>query len=85
MSAHAEVGYGAPDKALFYRAMDAVRHERLDVARLTLETLINTYPDSSYTRKAKVVLEDPRISGCRESWSMPSGCASTLDESVWWQ
>ena len=42
----ANVGSRQPDKVLFDKAMDAMRHNRFDVARLTLQTLINTYPDS---------------------------------------
>src|SRR5215831_8485788 len=44
----ANVGSKQPDKVLFDKAMDAMRHNRFDVARLTLQTLINTYPDSEY-------------------------------------
>jgi outer membrane protein assembly factor BamD len=40
------VGSKQPDKVLFDRAMDAMKHNRYDVARITLQTLINTYPDS---------------------------------------
>ena len=42
----ANVGSKQPDKVLFDRAMDTLKHNRFDVARMTLETLINTYPDS---------------------------------------
>jgi len=47
-----------PDKALFDRAMDALKHNRFDVARLTLQTLINTYPDSEYIARAKLAVAD---------------------------
>jgi len=40
----ANVGSKQPDKVLFDRAMDAMKHNRFDVARMTLQTLINTYP-----------------------------------------
>src|SRR5436853_3122313 len=43
----ANVGSKQPDKVLFDRAMDAMKHNRFDVARITLQTLINTYPDRS--------------------------------------
>jgi outer membrane protein assembly factor BamD len=45
-----------PDKVLFDRAMDALKHNRFDVARLTLQTLINTYPDSEYIARAKLAI-----------------------------
>ena len=43
----ANVGSKQPDKVLFDRAMDAMKHNRFDVARMTLQTLINTYPTRS--------------------------------------
>lgn len=48
----------APDKVLFDRAMDDIKHGRYTVARLTLQTLINTYPDSEYLAKAKLAMAD---------------------------
>ena len=36
----ANVGSKQPDKVLFDRAMDAMKHNRFDVARITLQTLI---------------------------------------------
>jgi outer membrane protein assembly factor BamD len=48
----------APDKVLFERAMDDIKHNRFTVARLTLQTLINTYPDSEYLAKAKLAIAD---------------------------
>jgi outer membrane protein assembly factor BamD len=57
-----------PDKVLFDRAMDAMRHNRFDVARLTLQTLINTYPDSEYIARAKLAVGD--------SWYAEGGTAS---------
>jgi outer membrane protein assembly factor BamD len=47
-----------PDKVLFDRAMDALRKNRYDVARVTLQTLINTYPDSEYVARAKLAIGD---------------------------
>ena len=49
----ADVGSKQPDKVLFDKAMEAMRHNRFDVARLTLQTLINTYPDSEFIARAK--------------------------------
>jgi len=54
----ANVGSKQPDKVLFDRAMDAMKHNRFDVARITLQTLINTYPDSEYIAHAKLAVAD---------------------------
>ena len=54
----ANVGSKQPDKVLFDRAMDAMKHNRFDVARMTLQTLINTYPDSEYIARAKLAVAD---------------------------
>ena len=50
----ANVGSKQPDKVLFDRSMDAMKHNRFDVARMTLQTLINTYPDSEFIARAKL-------------------------------
>ena len=47
-----------PDLDLFNRAMNDLERSRYDVARLTLQTLINTYPDSEYIAKAKLAIAD---------------------------
>src|SRR5579862_493371 len=47
-----------PDKVLFERATDDLNHSRYPVARLALQTLINTYPDSEYLGKAKLAIAD---------------------------
>src|SRR5260221_3488456 len=54
----ANVGSKQPDKVLFDRAMDAMKHSRLDVSRMTLQTLINTYPDSKFIARAKLAVAD---------------------------
>jgi len=54
----ANVGSKQPDKVLFDRAMDAMKHNRFDVARITLQTLINAYPDSEYIARAKLAVAD---------------------------
>jgi len=54
----ANVGSKQPDKVLFDRAMDALKHNRFDVARMTLQTMINTYPDSEYVARAKLAVAD---------------------------
>ncbi len=54
-----EAGASAePDKVLYERALDDIKHGRHTVGRLTLQTLINTYPDSEYLAKAKLAIAD---------------------------
>jgi len=64
----ANVGSKQPDKVLFDKAMEAMRHNRFDVARLTLQTLINTYPDSEFIARAKLAVGD--------SWYAEGGTAA---------
>src|SRR6201981_395829 len=64
----ANIGSKQPDKVLFDKAMDPLRHNRFDVARLTLQTLINTYPDSEYIARAKLAVGD--------SWYAEGGTAA---------
>jgi outer membrane protein assembly factor BamD len=45
-----------PDKMLFEKADNEIQHGRYDVGRLTLQTLINTYPDSEYLAKSKLAI-----------------------------
>ena len=47
-----------PDKILYEKATHEIEHGRFDVGRLTLQTLINTYPDSEYLAKAKLAIAD---------------------------
>ena len=47
-----------PDKVLYDRAMDDIKHGRQEVGRLNMQTLINTYPDSEYLAKAKLAIAD---------------------------
>ena len=54
----ANVDSKQPDKVLFDRAMDAMQHGKYDVARMTLQTLINTYPDSEFIARAKLAVGD---------------------------
>ena len=54
----ANVGSKQPDKVLFDRSMDAMKHNHFDVARMTLQTLINTYPDSEFIARAKLSVAD---------------------------
>jgi outer membrane protein assembly factor BamD len=47
-----------PDKVLYEKATAEINKGRYDVGRLTLQTLINTYPDSEYLSKAKLAIAD---------------------------
>src|ERR1700677_4469276 len=47
-----------PDKDLYDKAIDATKRGHFDVARLDLQTLLNTYPDSQYQMRAKLAIAD---------------------------
>jgi outer membrane protein assembly factor BamD len=47
-----------PDKVLYDRALAEMQHSKYTEARLDLQTLINTYPDSEYLAKAKLTIAD---------------------------
>jgi len=47
-----------PDKQLYDKAINDIKHGRHEVGRLALQTLINTYPDSEYLAKAKLAIAD---------------------------
>jgi outer membrane protein assembly factor BamD len=70
----ANVDSKQPDKVLFDRAMDALKHNRFDVGRLTLETLINTYPDSEFIARAKLAVAD--------SWYSEGGSTSLAQAEI---
>ncbi len=57
-----------PDKILYDKAVDATKHGHFDVARLDLQTLLNTYPDSQYQMRAKLAIAD--------SWYKEGGTAA---------
>ena len=57
-----------PDKVLYDKAIDATKRGHFDVARLDLQTLLNTYPDSQYQMKAKLAIGD--------SWYREGGTAA---------
>src|ERR1700688_3127061 len=54
-----------PDKGLFDKAINDIEKGRYEVARLTLNTMINTYDSSEYLAKAKLAIAD--------SWMRQSG------------
>jgi outer membrane protein assembly factor BamD len=64
----ANVASKQPDKVLFDKSMEAMKHNRFDVARMTLQTLINAYPDSEFIARAKLAVGD--------SWYAEGGTAS---------
>jgi len=47
-----------PDKELYDKAMLAMKKGRFDVARLDLQTLLNTYPESEFRMRAKLSVGD---------------------------
>ena len=57
-----------PDKELFDKAMLAMKKGRFDVARLDLQTMLNTYPESEYRMRAKLAVGD--------SWFKEGGSAA---------
>ena len=59
----------APARVLFDRAKMAMQEKRFAVANLTLQTLVNTYPDSQHADQAKLMLQDPQIARCSEGFS----------------
>ena len=64
----ANVDSKQPDKVLFDRALEALKSNKFEVARLSLQTLINTYPDSEYIARAKL--------GVADSWYAEGGTAA---------
>jgi outer membrane protein assembly factor BamD len=57
-----------PDKELFDKAMSALRKGKFDVARLDLQALLTTYPESEYQMRAKLAVGD--------SWYKEGGAAA---------
>src|ERR1700721_40241 len=57
-----------PDKELYDKAMLALKKGRFDVARLDLQTMLNTYPESEYRMRAKLAVGD--------SWFKEGGSAA---------
>lgn len=47
-----------PDKVLFDKAIADIERGRYEIARLTLQTLINTYETSEFLAKAKLAIAD---------------------------
>jgi outer membrane protein assembly factor BamD len=57
-----------PDKQLYDKSMGEVKAGHFDVARLDLNTLLSTYPDSQYQMRAKLAVAD--------SWYREGGSAA---------
>jgi outer membrane protein assembly factor BamD len=57
-----------PDKELFDKSLIAMKKGKFDVARLDLQTLLNTYPESEYQMRAKLLVGD--------SWFKEGGTAA---------
>jgi outer membrane protein assembly factor BamD len=47
-----------PDKQLYDKALKQEKSGHYDIARLDLQTLLNTYPDSQYLMRAKLAVAD---------------------------
>ncbi|WP_158615420.1 outer membrane protein assembly factor BamD [Acidipila sp. EB88] len=54
----ADVNSKQPDKELYDKAMVAMKKGKYDIARLDLQTLMNTYLDSEYLMRAKLSVAD---------------------------
>ena len=54
----ANVNSKQPDKVLYDKAMLALKKGKFDVARLDLQTLLNTYPETEYAMRAKLAIGD---------------------------
>ena len=69
-SAQALVGVDSrlPDKQLYDKAVVAMNKGHFDVARLDLQTMLNTYPNSEYQMRAKLAIAD--------SWYKEGGTAA---------
>jgi len=59
---------GLPDKQLYDKALAATKKGHFDVARLELQNLLATYPDSQYQMRAKLAIAD--------SWYKEGGTAA---------
>lgn len=59
-----------PDKELYDKAVLATKKGHFDVARLDLQTLLNTYPDSQFQMRAKLAIAD--------SWYKEGGTAALM-------
>ncbi|MFB3126134.1 MAG: outer membrane protein assembly factor BamD, partial [Candidatus Acidiferrales bacterium] len=47
-----------PDRILYEKSLEDIKNKRFEVARLTLQTLLNAYPDSDFLADAKLAIAD---------------------------
>ena len=67
----AKVKSEQPDLILYNKAMEQMKKGHFDVARLDLQTLLNTYcPDSQYCMRAKLTVGD--------TWFKEGGTAALM-------
>jgi len=59
-----------PDKQLYDKAMAQTKSGHFDIARLDLQTLLNTYPDSQYMMRSKLAIAD--------AWYKEGGSAALI-------
>jgi outer membrane protein assembly factor BamD len=64
----ANINSKQPDKGLYDKAMESMKHGRYQETRTLLETLINAYPESEYIARAKLAVGD--------SWYSEGGSAA---------
>jgi len=62
------------DEVLFERSTELAEQKHFTAAHLSLETLINTYPDSEYADKARLASQDPQIASCEDAWTTSTDC-----------
>ena len=62
-----------PDKVLFDKAISDMEKGRYEVARLTLQTLMNTYDTSEYLAKAKLAYRRQLVPRGRLAWPGAGG------------
>lgn len=70
----------APDEVLFKRSATAMESHKFSVAHLTLETLINTYPDSDTHIRQRHSWQIPELPSAAEDGSPPTRATGTEPE-----
>jgi hypothetical protein len=70
-----------PDEILFDRARSGVAVQNLDLAHMTFQTLMNTYPNSPNGKKAREALKGPQIANCAGVGSVPR-CETLEDTTI---
>ena len=73
-------GAGQPDRVLYDSAISDIQHKRFERARLTLQTLANTYSTSEYLAPAKLAIADSwyREGGARGSAQAEAECKDLI-------